>query len=70
MRFYYQCSVCIAPSTITQKLAGMNSGTAAGLGFGMLFLGVLIAGVGIVVYKKRTSDASYPNQRLRNEETE
>jgi len=60
----------LPPSTITQKLAGMNSGTAAGLGFGMLFLGVLIAGVGIVVYKKRTSDASYPNQRLRNEETE
>lgn len=46
----------------------MAGGSAAGLGIGMLILGATMAAAGIIVYKKKTSDVSYPRQRLDNEE--
>lgn len=46
----------------------MDGGAAAGLGIGMIVVGAVLAGVGILVYKKMTGPVSYPRTRLENDE--
>lgn len=48
---------------------GMDGGAAAGLGIGMILAGAALAGVGILVYKKKTGHVSIPRQKLTNEKS-